>query len=100
MSELNDIPSLDRMIHEPARLAIMSILYAADEADFLFILHETGLTKGNLSTHLSRLEKAEYIEIEKGYVGKLPQTLCRMTEAGRKAFEDYRRQLGDFLKKL
>ena len=100
MSDLNDISSLDRMIHEPARLAIMSILYAADEADFLFILHETGLTKGNLSTHLSRLEKAEYIEIEKGYVGKLPQTLCRMTEAGRKAFEDYRRQLGDFLKKL
>jgi DNA-binding MarR family transcriptional regulator len=100
MSDVTEIASLDRMIHEPARLAIMSILYAAKEADFLFLLRETELTKGNLSTHLSRLKAAGYIEIEKGYVGKLPQTLCRMTEKGRKAFEDYRRQLENFLKEL
>jgi DNA-binding transcriptional ArsR family regulator len=97
MSEVNDIAGLDRLIHEPARLAIMSILYAAEKADFLFLLRETGLTKGNLSTHLSKLEEAGYIEIEKGYVGKLPQTLCRMTDNGRQAFDDYRRQLKDFL---
>jgi len=100
MSETRDITSLDKLIHEPARLAIMSILYAASQADFIFLLRETGLTKGNLSTHLSRLESAGYIEIEKGYVGKLPQTLCRMTETGRRAFEDYRRQLEAFLKDL
>lgn len=97
MSETNEIASLDRLIHEPARLAILSVLYAVKEADFLFLLRETGLTKGNLSTHLSKLEAAGYIEIEKGYVGKLPQTLCRMTEAGRQAFNDYRKQLKDFL---
>lgn len=100
MNNINNISSLDRMIHEPARLAIMSILYAANEADFLYILRETGLTKGNLSAHLSRLEDAGYIEIEKGYVGKLPQTLCRMTIEGREAFKDYRKQLQDFLKEL
>lgn len=100
MTSTNEIASLDRLIHEPARLAIMSILYAAEEADFLYILRETGLTKGNLSTHLSRLEKGGYIEIEKGYVGKLPQTLCRMTPAGRKAFKSYRRQIQDFLDDL
>jgi len=97
MSETNEIASLDRLIHEPARLAILSVLYAVKEADFLFLLRETGLTKGNLSTHLSKLEAAGYIEIEKGYVGKLPQTLCRMTEQGRQAFDDYRKQLKDFL---
>ena len=97
MSETNEIASLDRLIHEPARLAILSVLYAVKEADFLFLLRETGLTKGNLSTHLSKLEGAGYIEIEKGYVGKLPQTLCRMTEQGRQAFDDYRKQLKEFL---
>ncbi len=100
MSDLNDISSLDRVIHEPARLMLMSILYAASQADFLYLLRESGLTKGNLSAHLGKLEAVGYIQIEKGYVGKLPQTLCRMTDAGRLAFETYRKQLGDFLKKL
>ncbi len=100
MSNPGDLSSLDRTIHEPARLAILSILFAVDKADFLYLLKETGLTKGNLSAHLSRLEKAEYIEIEKGYVGKLPQTICRMTASGRKAFDDYRKQLEDFLQQL
>lgn len=100
MSDLNDISSLDRVIHEPARLMLMSILYAASQADFLYLLRESGLTKGNLSAHLGKLESAGYIRIEKGYVSKLPQTLCRMTDAGRLAFDNYRKQLGDFLKKL
>jgi len=100
MSERSEIAALDRVIHEPARLAILSILYAASEADFLYLLRETGLTKGNLSAHLSRLENAGYIEIEKGYVGKLPQTICRLSENGHKAFEAYRHQLQTFLKDL
>ena len=100
MSTTNEFPDLDRVIHEPARLAILSILSAAEQADFLYLLRETALTKGNLSAHLARLENAGYIEIEKGYVGKLPQTICRMTKAGHEAFDTYRRQLGDFLKSL
>ena len=100
MNTANEIPGLDRVIHEPARLAVLAILSAAESADFLYLLRETGLTKGNLSAHLARLESAGYVEIEKGYVGKLPQTICRMTVAGRSAFENYRQQLGDFLKSL
>ena len=65
--DTRNITDLDRLIHEPARLAIMAILYAAEEADFLFLLREAGLTKGNLSAHLSRLEEAGYVEIEKTF---------------------------------
>lgn len=100
MSELNDIANLDKVIHEPARLAVMSILYAVDEVDFLYLLRETGLTKGNLSAHMSRLEKAEYIQVKKGFVGKTPQTLYHLTDAGRQAFEDYREKLESFLVNL
>ena len=100
MSELNDIANLDKVIHEPARLAAMSILYAVDEVDFLYLLRETGLTKGNLSAHMSRLEKAKYIQVKKGFVGKTPQTLYHLTDAGRQAFEDYRKKLEDFLTSL
>lgn len=95
--DTRNITDLDRLIHEPARLAIMSILFAAEEADFLFLLREAGLTKGNLSAHLTRLEEAGYVEIEKTFRGKLPQTICRLTPAGREAFEGYRKQLKSFL---
>ena len=84
---------LDRDIHEPARLAIMAMLYAAVEADFLFLQRETGLTKGNLSSHLGKLEQAKYVEIEKTFRGKIPLTICRLTAAGRTAFERYRETL-------
>jgi len=95
--DARNITDLDRLIHEPARLAIMSILFTAEEADFLFLLREAGLTKGNLSAHLTRLEVAGYVEIEKTFRGKLPQTICRLTPAGREAFEGYRKQLKSFL---
>ncbi len=84
---------LDRMVHEPARLAVMALLYKAEEADFLFLLRESGLTKGNLQSHLAKLETGGYIEVEKGFVGKIPRTVCRLTTAGRKAFKQYRRDL-------
>lgn len=99
---MKDNPSLldvDRIIHEPARLLIMTILSMAEKADFLFLLNETGLTRGNLSTHLSKLEDAGYIDIEKTYRGKIPQTLCSMTTSGLQAFEKYRKQINQFLKK-
>ncbi len=85
--------NVDRVIHEPARLMIVAILYAVDSADFLYLLRETGLTKGNLSAHLSRLEEAGYIEIEKRFRGKIPQTLVRLTGTGRAAFQAYHEQL-------
>lgn len=90
---IRSLIDIDRLIHEPARLMIMAVLYAAESADFLYLLQDTGLTKGNLSAHLSRLESAGYVAIDKGYVGKTPRTLCRLTPAGRTAFESYRQEM-------
>lgn len=92
-NDLRDMAGVNRLIHEPARLIIMAILYAADSADFLYLLRETGLTKGNLSAHLSKLEEAGYVKIEKTYRGKVPQTVCSLTGAGRSAFQSYRERL-------
>jgi DNA-binding transcriptional ArsR family regulator len=91
--ELRDLLDLDRTIHEPARLMIVTILSAVESADFLYLLRETGLTRGNLSAHLSKLESAGYISIEKTYRGKLPLTLCRLTQSGQTALDHYRLQL-------
>lgn len=92
-NELRDLASVDRVIHEPARLLIVAMLSEVESADFVYLLRETGLTRGNLSSHLSRLEEAGYIKIEKGYRGKVPQTTCSLTEAGRAAFVGYREQM-------
>ena len=89
---------IDRVIHEPARLIIVTILNAVESADFLYLQRETGLTKGNLSAHLVKLEEGGYIEIEKTYKGKIPLTVCRMTDAGRDAFRRYRAQWEVFIK--
>jgi DNA-binding MarR family transcriptional regulator len=91
------LTGVDRLIHEPSRSVILAVLSAVQSADFLYLLHETGLTKGNLTVHLSKLESAGYIKIEKTYRGKLPLTLCSLTEQGRQAFENYRNQLRQFL---
>lgn len=91
---------IDRLIHEPARMMIVAILYAVDGADFLYLQRETELTKGNLSAHLSKLEEAGYVAIEKTYRGKIPLTLCRLTDDGRKAFEEYRKQLKQFVESV
>jgi len=98
--ELRGLAEVDRMVHEPARLMILAILFAAEQADFLYLLRETGLTKGNLSAHLSRLEQAGYIQIEKTYRGKIPLTLSSLTEAGRSAFIAYRKQMKDIVDNL
>ena len=90
---ISAIADLDRVIHEPGRLMIVALLFAASRTDFLYLQHETGMNKGTLSSHISRLEEAQYIEVVKTYRGKVPQTLLRLTAAGRKAFEHYRRSL-------
>jgi DNA-binding transcriptional ArsR family regulator len=89
---------LDRVIHEPARLRIVALLFGAKEADFLFLQRETGLTKGNLSSHLMRLEEAGYVQIEKTFRGKTPLTLARLTSDGRTAFQRYRKSMNGLLK--
>jgi DNA-binding MarR family transcriptional regulator len=88
---------VDRLIHEPARASIVAILYNLESADFLYLQRETELTRGNLSAHLARLEEGGYVRIEKTFRGKIPLTLCSLTEAGRAAFEAYRRQLKKFI---
>ena len=97
MQSTRSLVDVDRLIHEPSRSAILAVLSAVQSADFLYLLRETGLTKGNLTVHLSKLEAAGYIKIEKTYRGKLPLTLCSMTEDGRLAFENYLKQLKQFL---
>ncbi len=96
-NNLRSLIEVDRLVHEPSRSVILAVLAAVQSADFLYLQRETGLTKGNLSVHLTKLEEAGYITIEKTYRGKLPMTLCHITEAGRKAFENYRKQLKRFV---
>lgn len=94
MTELfEEMAGLDRLIHEPARLAIMTALSACESADFLYLQHLTGLSKGNLSSHLSKLETAEFIHILKQFVGKKPNTLIALTAKGRAAIEQHWQQL-------
>ena len=95
--DLRSLTEVDRLIHEPSRSVILAVLVVVESADFLFLQRETGLTKGNLSVHLSKLEEAGYVGIEKTYRGRVPLTLCRVTDEGRKAFEAYRKKLKQFV---
>lgn len=87
------LDDIDRLIHEPARLLIMVYLYVVESADFTFLMNQTGLTWGNLSSHISKLEDAGYVAVEKTFVGKRPQSMAALTEAGRAAFRAYRQQM-------
>jgi DNA-binding transcriptional ArsR family regulator len=92
--------NIDRIIHEPARLAIMSLLYVVESADFLFIERQTGLTKGNLSSHLMKLEEAGYVVIKKEFVEKIPRTLVSLSHSGREAFKRYVENMKGILGKI
>jgi len=92
-ADLQPIADIDRLVHEPARLMILAILYVVERADFLYLMRQTGLTRGNLSSHMSKLEAAGYIDIKKEFVDKIPRTLLRLTEKGRDAFETYRQDM-------
>jgi len=91
---------VDRLIHEPARLNLMAILYVIDSADFTFLMAQTGLSWGNLSSHMTRLEEAGYIAVEKAFKGRRPNTMLKLTDAGREAFRAYRRSMKDILDDL
>jgi DNA-binding transcriptional ArsR family regulator len=86
---LQSLAGIDKLIHEPARLMILAILHVVETADFLFVERQTGLTRGNLSSHMSKLEDAGYIEINKEFVDKIPRTLLRITDLGRGALLEY-----------
>ena len=83
------LADINRLVHEPARLAILTALSACEEADFLFLLNVTGLTKGNLSSHLSKLEQAGLVLIRKTFEGKTPVTYAQLTLEGREGLKEY-----------
>jgi len=91
---------VDRLIHEPARLMLMALLYVVESADFTFLMAQTGLSWGNLSSHMSKLEAAGYIEVEKDFVDRRPRTMLKLTGKGPQAFRDYRQIMKDVLDDL
>ena len=93
MSQLTEELVLDRLIHEPGRLAILTVLSSVTDADFVFLLRATGLTKGNLSSHLSKLEDAGLVAIEKRFVRKKPNTNVALTAEGRRRIAHHWDQL-------
>jgi DNA-binding MarR family transcriptional regulator len=99
-ADLSSLAEIDRLVHEPARMAVMSLLYVVESADFIFLMNQTGLTWGNLSAHLAKLEGVGYIEVKKAFKGKRPNTTLRLTDKGRLAFLKYalhmKHVFGDF----
>ena len=91
---------IDKLIHEPARLLIMAHLYIVESADFTYLMRQTNLTWGNLSSHMSKLEEADYIQVIKEFKGRRPNTMLKLTRHGRSAFKDYRRQMLGVLENL
>jgi DNA-binding MarR family transcriptional regulator len=91
---------IDRLVHEPARLAVMALLYVVESADFTFVMNQTGLTWGNLSAHMSKLEEAGYLKVEKSFKGKRPNTNLRLTPQGREAFRGYVQAMKKILEDL
>jgi DNA-binding MarR family transcriptional regulator len=81
---------IDRLIHQPARLNLVANLYIVDSADFTYLSRRTGLSDGNISSHMTKLEHADYITVTKTFEGKRPRTVYTLTAAGRRAFEHYR----------
>jgi DNA-binding MarR family transcriptional regulator len=94
------VTKIDRLIHEPSRYILMAYLYVVEVADFLFLIRQTSMTWGNLSAHLSKLEAAGYVVIEKEFLGKKPHTIVRLTDQGRNAFKEYRGNMKRMLDNL
>lgn len=88
---------LDPLLHSELRLAIMSILLGVESADFVYIRKQTGATAGNLSVQIDKLQTANYIAVKKGFNGKIPRTICRITPVGREAFRNYVEALKSYI---
>ena len=91
--DLHPLADLDRTIHSPARLMVMMYLYTVESADYIFLQNLTGLTWGNLSSHLTKLEEEGYVAIEKEIVAKKPHSMVYLTDAGRTAFRQYKQSM-------
>lgn len=98
--ELQPIAEIDPLIHAPTRLKIMAYLSIVESADFTFLMRQTGLTRGNLSVNLRKLEDAGYVRIKKEFVDRIPRTLIRLTEEGRQAIQIYRDNMQIVLNEL
>ena len=98
--ELQPITDIDPLIHAPTRLKIMAYLSIVESADFTFLMNQTGLTRGNLSVNLRKLEDAGYVSIKKEFVERVPRTLIRLTEEGRRAIQTYRENMQTVLNEL
>jgi DNA-binding MarR family transcriptional regulator len=98
--DFSEIVALDRLVHEPARLMVLASLYVVESADYTYLMRQAGLTWGNLSAHLSKLEEASYIQVEKTYRGKRPYTLVRLSDLGRTTFKNYISQMKTILNNL
>ena len=94
------IQDVDRLIHEPNRLMIMAQLYIVQSADFLFLQNQTGMTPGNLSAHLNKLESSGYVEVTKEFMDRKPHTVLSLTKKGRVAFSDYLKKVRSFVGKM
>jgi len=94
-SPFEDLATLDRLVHDPTRLAILTALMACENADFLFLQSVTGLTRGNLSAHLAKLEAADLVDITKRFIGKKPNTSIALAKAGRQAITDHWQKLDE-----
>lgn len=90
----------NRTIHEPARLLLLIYLYSVEKADFTFLRKQTGMTQGNLSSHLTKLESAGYIHLEKSFKNRRPLTLVQITDPGREAFRSYVKEMHLYFKDL
>jgi len=98
--EVKLVANIDRIIHEPARFNIMAYLSVVQSADFTFLQTQTGLTWGNLSSHINKLEMVDYVVVEKEFVGKKPHTMLHLTDKGRVAFSSYRENMQKALNTL
>lgn len=97
---LHPLADLDPIIHAPARLMVLTYLYVVESVDYVFLMRQTGLTWGNLSTHLAKLEEAGYVEVEKEFRGKKPHSMVRLTDRGRTAFREYKASMQQVLGNL
>ena len=98
--EKHPLADIDQVIHASARLMVLTYLYVVESADYVFLMRRTGLTWGNLSTHLTKLEEAGYIAINKEFRGKVPHTTINLTAQGRTAFKEYKKSLRKILDDL
>ncbi|MFZ7137147.1 MAG: winged helix-turn-helix domain-containing protein [archaeon] len=94
-SDINppSIPAIDKLIHEPARLIIMAHLFVVESVDYLFLQQQTGLTWGNIASHVGKLEKAGYVSVKKEFLDKKPHTTLKLTMQGRRAFKEYKESM-------